>query len=390
MKTQAIALNTQAMNLELQINNRKGENGHAPPNRQAENQGDPSPCREQPSAFRGLLLALLFVLATLSYATAQQSGSETFSQSRTESNQGPIGIVPMKGAEPPIADVGGGQDSPSGNGIEYHGGPVMVSPHNVYYIWYGNWSGNTATTILPNFMSGLNGSPYFNIDTSYTQSTGQSVVNTVTMSSQVFDNYSLGSNLSDSEIQAVVNSKITSGQLPADSNGIYFVLTSSDVTESGSNGSFCTNYCGWHTHANLSSTDIKYGFVGDPATQCNSTHSLSCSIQSNTPNGNEGADAMASTMAHELNETVTDPDLNVWYHLNLANEVGDLCAWNFGSTFTAPNGSLANVTLGGYYYLIQQNWLNAGGGSCALSFAGRLTGGVDQIIRACFKNTSGA
>ena len=37
----------------------------------------------------------------------------------------------------------------TGNGIEYHGGPVMLSSHNVYFIWYGNWSGNTATTILP-------------------------------------------------------------------------------------------------------------------------------------------------------------------------------------------------------------------------------------------------
>ena len=35
-----------------------------------------------------------------------------------------------------------------GNGINYHGGPVMLGTTNVYYIWYGNWSGNSATTIL--------------------------------------------------------------------------------------------------------------------------------------------------------------------------------------------------------------------------------------------------
>src|SRR5438309_338036 len=35
----------------------------------------------------------------------------------------------------------------TGNGIEYHGGPVMPGPHNVYFIWYGNWNGNTATSI---------------------------------------------------------------------------------------------------------------------------------------------------------------------------------------------------------------------------------------------------
>lgn len=37
----------------------------------------------------------------------------------------------------------------TGNGIEYHGGPVMLGPHNVYFIWYGNFSGNPALTILP-------------------------------------------------------------------------------------------------------------------------------------------------------------------------------------------------------------------------------------------------
>ena len=46
-------------------------------------------------------------------------------------------------------------------GITYHGGPVMgtSSAVNVYYIWYGNWSGNSATTILTNLAYGLGGSP---------------------------------------------------------------------------------------------------------------------------------------------------------------------------------------------------------------------------------------
>src|SRR5438874_7297117 len=36
----------------------------------------------------------------------------------------------------------------AGNGIFYHGGPLILGTTNVYYIWYGNWSGNTATNIL--------------------------------------------------------------------------------------------------------------------------------------------------------------------------------------------------------------------------------------------------
>src|SRR5258705_528444 len=36
----------------------------------------------------------------------------------------------------------------AGNGISYHGGPVVTGTPNIYFIWYGNWSGNSATSIL--------------------------------------------------------------------------------------------------------------------------------------------------------------------------------------------------------------------------------------------------
>ena len=41
------------------------------------------------------------------------------------------------------------------NGINYRGGPLILGTTNVYYIWYGNWSGNTALTILNNFASSI-------------------------------------------------------------------------------------------------------------------------------------------------------------------------------------------------------------------------------------------
>ena len=91
-----------------------------------------------------------------------------------------------------------------------------------------------------------------------------------------------------------------------------------------------------------------------------------CAEQTTSPNANPGADAMASTIAHELEEAVTDPAQNAWYDSN-GNETADKCAWTFGSTYTAINGSKANLQLGGKDYLIQQNWVNAGGGYCGLS-----------------------
>jgi hypothetical protein len=250
--------------------------------------------------------------------------------------------------------------SSSGSGIVYHGGAVIATP-NVYYIWYGSWDGGSQT-ILTDFASNIGGSPYFGINKTYYSSINGTVTRVsgaVTPAVATSTGYTHGTTLSDAAVQAIVSDAITSRALPSDTNGVYFVLTSADVKESSG---FCTQYCGWHTHANIGGADIKYAFVGNPATQCLS----SCSAQTaSSPNGNLGADAMASIIAHELEEATTDPDLNAWYDRR-GQENADKCAWTFGTTYTATNGSKANVKLGSRDYLIQQNWVNSGSGYCAM------------------------
>ena len=270
----------------------------------------------------------------------------------------------------PGQGMGQGQGQPQGNGkpsrpggssngIDYHGGPVMTAgAKNVYFIWYGNWAGNSATQILPDLMSNLGGSSYFGINTTYYNASNVHVSNYVHYFGSATDAYSHGTSLSDSAIQAVVAGAITSGSLPQDTEGVYFVLTSSDVTASSG---FCTQYCGWHTHGTIGGKDIKYSFVGNPD-RCPSA----CAEQTTGPNGNAGADGMASIMAHELEEAVTDPDLNAWYDRR-GMENADKCAWTFGTQYTVGNGAKANMRLGARDFLIQQNWVNASGGYCALS-----------------------
>jgi hypothetical protein len=245
------------------------------------------------------------------------------------------------------------------NGIYYHGGPVMNTAATAYVIWYGNWAGDTATTILPGLLSGLSGSPYYNINTTYADGANRPVPNQIVLGPQVNDAYSQGSkNLSDGQIASIVSNAITTGKLPKDAAGVYFVLTSVDVSKSG----FLSSYCGWHTHGAIAGADIKYAFVGNPGIN------PACSMQTSlSPNGNVGADAMASIIAHELEESTSDPDLNAWYDRR-GYENADKCAWTFGTTYTVPNGSKANMALGGRQYLIQRNWVNASGGYCSLSY----------------------
>ena len=262
----------------------------------------------------------------------------------------------------PLADIPGRAGKPGGggrsNGINYHGGPVMLGTVKMYYIWYGNWAGNTATTILTDFANSIGGSPYYNINTTYYDGANNKVANSVMFGGSTAVAYPYGSSLSDAGIQQVVSDAITSGSLPKDANGVYFVLTSADVTASSG---FCTQYCGWHTHGTISGSDIKYSFVGNPD-RC----ITSCAAQTVGPNGNAGADGMVSIIAHELEEATTDPDLNAWWDVR-GYENADKCAWTFGTTYLS-GGAQANVHLGARDYLIQRNWVNANGGYCAMSY----------------------
>lgn len=304
------------------------------------------------TARRGLALGILL--------SATWASSHAFAEIRDDRDeQGkPVrkSVFAVKGAQ----ERRGRPHAPAvtGNGINYNGGPVMTGTVNVYYIWYGSWSANSVS-ILQNLARNIGGSRYYNINTTYSVPPGQTISNSVNWGLAATDNYSRGKRLSDSAVFRVVSSAISSGKLPRDPQGVYFVLTSQDVNETSG---FCTRYCAWHTYGSVSGTNIKYAFVGN-AERC----LPACAEQSTSPNANPGADAMASLVAHELEETVTDPNLNAWYDSN-GYENADKCAWTYGNSQPASNGSLYNLTLGGYQYLIQQNWVNAGGGYCAMSY----------------------
>ncbi len=282
----------------------------------------------------------------------------------------PHRINPRFGGAPPAG--GTSASSP----ILYHGGPLLTGANNgptVYVIWYGNWNQGNGTdtaagqSLVTTFLNSLGGSPYFDINTTYTVN-GYTVSGSVAVyGGQWSAGYLYGSRLSDSRVQATVNYAITNGKLPNDPNGLYFLLSSSDVSE---NSGFCTRYCGWHTHATLSGTDIKYSFVGNAA-RC----IKACAVQSVGPNGNAGVDAMVSVIAHELEEATSDPDLNAWYDSSGA-ENADKCAWTFGQTlYVAPNGAYYNMTLGGLNFLIQRNLAHnvtvngVTGDYCAVSYS---------------------
>jgi len=307
--------------------------------------------------FVGISMAIILValVSVFTIAFSQDKSEHTNSDKVVHRLRGNHDGETNKNAHPDNSRLPGR----GSNGISYHGGPLILAPTTIYYVWYGNWTGNSANTILTNLAQWIGGSPYFNINTTYYDGSNTHVINRVNFGGSTIDNYSRGTALNDSAIQGIVSDAINSGRLQRDANGVYFVLTSADVSETSG---FCTQYCGWHTHGTISGTDIKYAFIGNPD-RCPSA----CEAQTVGPNGNAGADGMASIIAHELEEAVTDPDLNAWYD-SRGMENADKCAWTFGSVYLLPNGAYANVALGNLNYLIQRNWVNASGGYCAMSY----------------------
>ncbi len=247
----------------------------------------------------------------------------------------------------------------TGNGIEYHNGAVMHDSVNVYYIWYGDWTkAPKGNAILTDLAKNLGNSSYYKANTTYGDTVGNvnGVVNYV---SAIADTGSFGTALPDVGPWTLVSNAISAGTLPADPNGVYIVLGAPNVSLNG----FLTAYCGWHNVNDFNGIPIRHLFIGNPA-----ANPSACSAQTgSSPNGDPNVDAMASILVHELSETVTNPDLTAWWD-SLGLEVGDKCAWSYGPTYTASNGSMANVRLGLRDYLIQQTWVNAGGGYCATSY----------------------
>jgi hypothetical protein len=286
------------------------------------------------------------------------------------------------------------------NGIQYHGGPVMIAPKAVAIYW-GNsvifaggpvpgTTGPAASdgSLIGYFMTNLGGTPYYNINTTYTDANGTPIPNALTYAGFWANNHNVKSdctNVSDQTIQNEIVWGFNNGKITYDANTIYTVFGSGKVNLGGGFGN-CTpfrsfQYCAYHGSFSWNGQRVVYAVM-----PYNNAYPGSCTaFQGGGPaNGDAGADAEVNTLAHELEEANTDPQLNAWYDSN-GYENADKCAWTFGTVNL--NGGTANVTIGARNFLVQRNWLNLDGGSCAQTFAlvsttGSIGGRVTDSVTA--------
>jgi hypothetical protein len=267
------------------------------------------------------------------------------------------------------------QNRSSGTGIYYHGGPVLQAGTKVAAVYWASspiYSGGPAAgttgagssdgSLIGFFLRNVGGSPYYNINSTYTDGGGHAIVNSVTYTQYWANNANVpasGANVTDAQMVAMLQSGFNSGALSYDPSTLYHVFTAGKVNLGGG---FGTQYCAYHAYATVTiggaSKTVLYS-----AMPYDYAYPSACTNGTASPNGDPGADAEINVLAHETEETTTDMFGSAWFD-NRGYENADKCAWTWGSTQKAGNGGLWNITVGGKNFLVQENWVNSGSGGC--------------------------
>jgi hypothetical protein len=164
--------------------------------------------------------------------------------------------------------------------------------------------------------------------------------------------------LTDAQLMTEIEHVIAQNNLPTAAHDIYFLVTPNGLgscTDAGSSscalGGSGNGYCGYHseTDGGVLYAIIPYNAVPN---HC----------QSNNPRPNSStADPSISTLSHEHNETITDPDGDAWID-GRGNEEADICLTNFGRSLSTAGGALSsawNESINGGHFFLQEEWSNA-------------------------------
>jgi hypothetical protein len=309
---------------------------------------------------------------------------------------------------------------PAGADLTFHGGSVFKGIVNLYHVFIGssssdfqNTASNSGSTpqVLKLFSTGINGTAYADILLRYHATNQFNFVD-----SGFYNTGTTGASLNDNTIATYVNSVIQSKGWPYDTQGVYLVVFRGDFAYSSSKagGSWSGTlnggggWCGFHSKFSVGGKSLVLAPIGDesfvssnsvqgecaglyvgyansnnyqwsgaqPTCTVDSSLDQVCSFGS--ANNNEFADAIASTWAHELFESVTDSS-NGWYRNCDGYEMADLCQQYYGNIQTNGGGGAFNVKFPTSSFLLQEMWLltnnNHTASQCSLSQSIEVSGG---------------
>jgi hypothetical protein len=280
------------------------------------------------SAFPTLALALLAV-ALIGSMAAQATAPIHAAQAH---------LTKIRGAVVPNAQAN----------MSYHGGPVMGGTSQAYAIFWeptGSSVSATYNSLILRYFGDVGGSGLYHNNTQY-KASNNTFASGATLGGSWVDTGAYPSNkISDAQVQQEVSHAMQVKGWTASATHLFFVFTAKgeNICYNSSQCSF-TTFCAYHSYFSSNTIYAAMPYTG--------TNLSACGV-SKSPNGDINADSTINVTSHEQNEAATDPLLNAWYDAS-GNEIGDKCAWTFGTI--AANGS--NVTWNGRPYIVQLEWDN--------------------------------
>jgi PKD repeat protein len=215
-------------------------------------------------------------------------------------------------------------------------------------------------------LSGPSGAKRF---VGYTVSLGVSPVDTTPYPASVCHDTDANGNpmavcLTQAQIASEVAKFVAANKLPTGLGDQYYVFTPPGVGscfDSTSTSCSYTGYCGWHSTQGPAATPTLYGDM--PWAYNVAGCDVNRAFGTGYANG-DALDPVVGILSHEMSETMTDPELGAWRDAK-GNEIGDKCAYIYGSggygkmTGLSNNGlGYWNVAFGTDDYLMQMEFDN--------------------------------
>jgi hypothetical protein len=167
-----------------------------------------------------------------------------------------------------------------------------------------------------------------------------------------------GACLTDGQIRSEIKMVIALRGWPVGLSSMFLLFTASGEGSCfNSSSSICayTYFCAYHGHIGTGATTAII-YVNEPYGEPSV-----CQVgEAPSPNNDPAADDAVSIASHEITEAITDPLLTAWYTAQ-GNDIGDLCAYDYGTSIGWDGGN-ANQMWNGHYYLLQQEFNNYAGG----------------------------
>jgi len=213
-----------------------------------------------------------------------------------------------------------------------HGGPVIASA-NIYVIYWGNPSDFPADFAdgLSKFYEGFGNSSYANVLTQYLRGAPPP---TATLVGSASDTSAPPTR--PPKLKRIVKEACTFAGGNVDPNGIYVVAASKSPLNA--------NFCAWHNVGTCKGSKIAVVYLPNVDSTCQIT-------STDLNNYSRNTQSIVNYAAHELAESMTDPQINAWLDSN-GREVADKCETKFGPPVTLSNGSI---------WRVQEYWSNAAG-----------------------------